>query len=118
MLLSTPARQSLEALKTLKRPRLSLITKTYINREEGFIGTGLKRDEYICDCSDIDDIILFYDDGRYIITKVQEKAFVGKGVIYAGYSSVVIHGPFTMWCTVTQAWHYLCQALCSYKYYP
>lgn len=58
--------------------------KLYINREEGFIGTGLKRDEYICDCSDIDDIILFYDDGRYIITKVQEKAFVGKGVIYAG----------------------------------
>lgn len=56
--------------------------KLYINREEGFIGTSLKKDEYICNCSDIDDIIIFYRDGKYKIVKVQEKMFVGKNVIY------------------------------------
>ncbi|MGM9859706.1 MAG: DNA gyrase/topoisomerase IV subunit A, partial [Muribaculaceae bacterium] len=56
--------------------------KLYINRAEGFIGTGLKKDEFVCNCSDIDDIILFYRDGRYKIVKVQEKLFVDKGVIY------------------------------------
>ena len=56
--------------------------KLYINREEGFIGTGLKKDEFVCNCSDIDDIILFYKDGRYKIVKVQDKLFVDKGVIY------------------------------------
>ncbi|MBI9062471.1 MAG: DNA gyrase/topoisomerase IV subunit A [Marinilabiliaceae bacterium] len=56
--------------------------KLYINREDGFIGTGLKKDEYVCDCSDIDDAILFYKDGRYLITKIQEKAFVGKNIIH------------------------------------
>ena len=56
--------------------------KLYFNREEGFVGTGLKKDEFICNCSSIDDIIIFYRDGRYKITKVQDKLFVGKGVIY------------------------------------
>ncbi len=56
--------------------------KLYINRQDGFVGYGLKKDEYICDCSDIDDIILFYKDGRYIITKISEKAFVGKNIIH------------------------------------
>ncbi len=56
--------------------------KLYINRAEGFIGTSLRRDEYVCDCSDIDDIIIFYKDGRYLITKVADKAFVGKGIIH------------------------------------
>lgn len=56
--------------------------KLYINKEEGFVGYGLRKDEYVCDCSDIDDIIIFYKDGRYIITKVQEKAFVGKNIIH------------------------------------
>jgi len=56
--------------------------KLYINREEGFIGTGLKKDEFVCNCSDIDDVILFYKDGRYKIVKVQDKLFVDKGVIY------------------------------------
>lgn len=56
--------------------------KLYINRQDGFVGYGLKKDEYVCDCSDIDDIILFYKDGRYIITKVTEKAFVGKNIIH------------------------------------
>ncbi len=54
--------------------------KLYINREEGFIGTSLKKDEYISPCSSIDDIILFYKDGRYKIVKIAEKLFVGKNV--------------------------------------
>ncbi len=56
--------------------------KLYINRQEGFIGTGLKKDEYICNCSDIDDIIVFYKDGKYKVIKVAEKIFVGKNVMY------------------------------------
>ncbi len=56
--------------------------KLYINRKEGFIGTALKKDEYICSCSSIDDIIVFYKDGRYMVSKVQEKMFVGKDVIH------------------------------------
>ena len=57
--------------------------KLYVNRQEGFIGTGLKKDEYVCDCSDIDDIIVIRKDGTYLITKVAEKQFVGKDVIHA-----------------------------------
>lgn len=56
--------------------------KLYINREDGFIGTALRKDEYVCDCSDIDDIIIFYKDGKYIVTKVTDKAFVGKDIIH------------------------------------
>jgi len=56
--------------------------KLYINREEGFIGTGLKKDELIANCSDIDDVIIFYRDGKYKIVRVAEKMFVGKNVLY------------------------------------
>ena len=56
--------------------------KLYINRQEGFVGTGLKKDEFVCNCSDIDDIILFYRDGKYKVTKVADKIFVGKNVIH------------------------------------
>ena len=56
--------------------------KLYVSRQEGFIGTGLKKDEYVCDCSDIDDIIVIRKDGTYLITKVTEKQFVGKDVIH------------------------------------
>ena len=56
--------------------------KLYINRTDGFIGTGLKKDEYVCNCSDIDDIILFYRDGKYKVVRVAEKLFVGKNVLY------------------------------------
>jgi topoisomerase-4 subunit A len=52
--------------------------KLYINREEGFIGTGLKKDEFICNCSDIDDAIIFYRDGTYKVTRIQDKLFVGE----------------------------------------
>jgi topoisomerase IV subunit A len=58
--------------------------KLYINRSEGFIGTGLKKDEYISDCSDIDDIMIIRKDGKYMITKVSDKQFVGKDIEYAG----------------------------------
>ena len=56
--------------------------KLYINREEGFIGTALKKDEFICECSDIDDVIVFRKDGTYYVTKVADKLFVGKEVLY------------------------------------
>ncbi len=56
--------------------------RLYINREEGFIGTSLKKDEFICNCSMMDDVIVFYKDGRYKIVKVSEKLSVGKGVLY------------------------------------
>lgn len=56
--------------------------KLYINREEGFIGTSLKKDEFVCNCSSIDDVIIFYRDGRYKIVRVQEKLFVDKNVLY------------------------------------
>ncbi|WP_430810580.1 MULTISPECIES: DNA gyrase/topoisomerase IV subunit A [unclassified Carboxylicivirga] len=56
--------------------------KLYINREDGFVGTSLRKDEYVCDCSDIDDIIIFYKDGKYLVTKVSDKAFVGKDIIH------------------------------------
>ena len=56
--------------------------KLYINRQDGFIGTGLKKDEFVCNCSDIDDIIIFYRDGKYKIIRVAEKIFVGKNIIY------------------------------------
>ena len=57
--------------------------KLYINREEGFIGTGLRKDEFICNCSVLDDIIVFFKDGKYKVVKVSEKEFVGKGILYA-----------------------------------
>ncbi len=56
--------------------------KLYINRSEGFVGTGLKKDEFVCNCSDIDDIIIFYKDGKYKVMKVADKIFVGKNVIH------------------------------------
>ena len=56
--------------------------KLYINRQEGFIGTGLKKDEFVCNCSDIDDIIIFYKDGLYKVVKVADKIFVGKNIIH------------------------------------
>jgi topoisomerase-4 subunit A len=57
--------------------------KLYINYKEGFIGTGLKKDEFICDCSDIDDVIVIRKDGVYLITKVADKVFVGNDILFA-----------------------------------
>ena len=56
--------------------------KLYINRNDGFIGTGLKKDEFVCNCSDIDDIIIFYKDGKYKVVKVADKIFVGKNILH------------------------------------
>ena len=54
--------------------------KLYVNRQDGFIGTGLKKDEFVCNCSDLDDIIIFYRDGKYKVVRVAEKLFVGKNI--------------------------------------
>jgi len=69
--------EDIEATKVVIRN-----TKLYVNREEGFIGTSLRKDEYVTDCSDIDDIIVFTQDGKMTVTKVDSKTFVGKGVIH------------------------------------
>ncbi len=58
--------------------------KLYVNRKDGFIGYGLKKDEFVSDCSDIDDIIAFTKDGKCVVTKIQDKTFVGKDILYAG----------------------------------
>ncbi len=57
-------------------------TKLYVNREEGFVGTSLRKDEYVADCADIDDVIVFRADGKMMITKVDSKTFVGKDIIH------------------------------------
>ena len=56
--------------------------KLYINRQEGFVGTGLKKDEFVCNCSDIDDIIVFFRDGSFKVMKVADKIFVGKNILH------------------------------------
>ena len=68
---------TIEATKVVLRN-----TKLYVNREEGFLGTGLKKDEYVADCSDIDDVIVFLRDGKMMITKVDEKKFIGKDIMH------------------------------------
>ncbi|OJH13546.1 DNA topoisomerase IV [Flavobacterium psychrophilum] len=68
---------TIEATKVVLRN-----TKLYVNKEEGFFGTGLKKDEYVADCSDIDDVIVFLRDGRLMISKVDDKKFVGKDIIH------------------------------------
>ena len=68
---------------TIEATRVAVANaKLYVNREEGFAGTSMKKDEYVCDCSDIDDIIVFREDGKVLVTKVADKSFVGKGIIH------------------------------------
>lgn len=57
-------------------------SKLYVNRKDGFIGTSLKKEEFVCDCSDIDDIIIFRKDGKFLVTKVGDKTFVGKNILH------------------------------------
>ncbi|WP_295652677.1 DNA gyrase/topoisomerase IV subunit A [uncultured Mucilaginibacter sp.] len=75
-------------LRTFDRVEASQVAlanvKLYVNRVDGFIGSGLKKDEFVCDCSDLDEIIVFREDGKCIITKVQEKVFVGKDILHVG----------------------------------
>lgn len=69
---------------TIQAARVAVANeKLYINREEGFIGTGMRKDEYVCDCSDIDDIIVFMRNGFMKVVKVDSKVFVGKDIIHA-----------------------------------
>lgn len=79
-----PRRTELRNFDTIEAAKVvEANEKLYINREEGFIGTSLKKDEFIANCSDIDDIILFFRDGRYLVTPVADKKFVGKNILYA-----------------------------------
>ncbi|MCP9237417.1 DNA gyrase/topoisomerase IV subunit A [Lewinella sp. JB7] len=57
-------------------------TKLYVNRKEGFVGQGLKKEEFVCDCSDVDDIIVFRQDGTLVVTRIADKTFVGKDIIH------------------------------------
>ena len=78
-----PRRTELRNFDTIEATKVvEANEKLYINREEGFIGTALKKDEFVACCSDLDDVIIFYRDGRYMITPVADKKFVGKNVLY------------------------------------
>lgn len=73
----------LRSFDTIEATRVAVANaKLYVNRVEGFAGIGLKKDEFVCDCSDIDDIIVFREDGTFLVTKVSEKSFVGKNIIH------------------------------------
>ncbi|SFA91069.1 topoisomerase-4 subunit A [Flavobacterium swingsii] len=73
----------LRSFDTIEATKVALRnTKLYVNKEEGFVGTGLKKDEYVADCSDIDDVIVFLRDGNMMVTKVDEKKFIGKDIIH------------------------------------
>ena len=78
-----PRRTELRNFDTIEAAKVvEANEKLYINSEEGFIGTALKKDEFIANCSDLDDVIIFYRDGRYLITPVAEKKFIGKNILY------------------------------------
>ena len=78
-----PRRTEIRSFDTIVATKVAEANeKLYINREEGFIGTGLKKDEYVCNCSDIDDVIIFYKDGKYKIVRISDKLFVGKNILY------------------------------------
>lgn len=78
-----PRRTELRNFDTIEAAKVvEANEKLYINREEGFIGTGLKKDEFIANCSDLDDIIIFYRNGTYLVTPVADKKFVGKNILY------------------------------------
>ena len=76
-------RSEIRNFDTIEAAKVAAATqKLYVNREEGFAGIGLRRDEYVCDCSDIDDIITFRQNGTFIVTRVAEKVFVGQEIIH------------------------------------
>lgn len=78
-----PRRTELRNFDTIEAAKVvEANEKLYINREEGFIGTALKKDEYIANCSDLDDVIIFYRDGKYLITPVADKKFIGKNILH------------------------------------
>lgn len=78
-----PRRTELRNFDTIEAAKVvEANEKLYINREEGFIGTSLKKDEFVANCSDIDDVIVFFRDGRYLVTPVADKKFIGKNILY------------------------------------
>ena len=78
-----PRRTELRNFDTIEAAKVvEANEKLYINREEGFIGTSLKKDEFVANCSDIDDVIIFYKDGKYKVVRVADKMFIGKNVLY------------------------------------
>ena len=78
-----PRRTEIRNFDTIEATKVAEANeKLYINRQEGFLGMGLKKDEFICNCSDIDDVIIFYRNGTYKIVRVADKMFIGKDVLY------------------------------------
>ncbi len=78
-----PRRTEIKSFDTIEAAKVvEANQKLYINRQEGFIGTGLKKDEFVCNCSDIDDIIVFFKDGKYKMVKAADKIFVGKNILH------------------------------------
>ena len=78
-----PRRTEIKSFDTIEASKVvEANQKLYINRQEGFIGTGLKKDEFVCNCSDIDDIIVFFKDGKYKMVRAAEKIFVGKNILH------------------------------------
>ncbi len=79
-----PRRTVIRSFETIEASKVvEANEKLYINREEGFIGTSLKKDEFIANCSELDDVIVFFKDGKYKVVKVSDKMFVGKNILYA-----------------------------------
>ncbi|SKB86651.1 DNA gyrase/topoisomerase IV subunit A [Daejeonella lutea] len=82
-----PGRERKTEIRQFDRVEASKVAlanvKLYMNREDGFVGTGLRKDEFVCDCSDLDEIIVFREDGKFNVSKVAEKTFVGKGILHA-----------------------------------
>ena len=70
--------------------------KLYVNRVEGFVGINMKKDEFVSECSDIDDVIVFRNDGVCLVSRVQEKVFVGKGIIHVAVYKKVM----SVWCII------------------
>ena len=101
-----PRKTTITNFETIEATKVVAVNaKLYANKEEGFVGMDLRRDEnadFVSECSDIDDIIVFLSNGKYIVTKIQDKAFVGKGIIHVGvfkkndertiYNAVYRHG--------------------------
>ena len=101
-----PRKTIITSFETIEATKVVAVNaKLYANKEEGFVGMDLRRDEnadFVCECSDIDDIIIFLSNGKYLVTKIQDKAFVGKGIIHVGvfkkndertiYNAVYRHG--------------------------
>ena len=98
-----PRRTELRNFDTIEAAKVvEANEKLYINREEGFIGTSLKKDEFVANCSDIDDVIIFYKDGKYKVVRVTDKMFVGKNVLYVNVFKKERQTYHYMWCIATE----------------